>query len=370
MQCTSNKKSSEFAGLSNMFCPNKNCKDHNISDHGNISIRCTYGTNKKRLLLYCRTCGQRFSETRNTAFFGLQIPDDLACQIMHHSAEGVTVRATARLLLCDKNTVTRIIRKAGEHCMSVLSVLLTSLKLTEVQLDELWAFVQKKKSSDENVGEHWIWTAIDAKTRLLITFMVGHRTLDDARRFLKDLTSRLQEKPLFTSDELPHYETGLREIYSDLVTPERTGLPGRPKGPIQVVHEDLDYATVHKVREDGQVVQVTRQIVCGTDTSVEKRLDDSPSVAINTAYVERSNLNWRLWDAHLCRKSVTFAKALPWLEAKLAIVIAVYNFVRPHETLSRGEDRACRPKSPAMAAGITERMWSVLDLMWFRPLCQ
>jgi len=197
-----------------------------------------------------------------------------------------------------------------------------------------------------------------------------HRTLDDARKFLRDLTSRLVEKPLFTSDELPRYETVLRDIYCDLVTPERTGMPGRPCGPIQVVLEDLDYATVHKTREGGRVIQVTRQIIFGSEERIQERLVNSPSITINTAYVERSNLNWRLWDAHLARKSVTFAKALPWLKAKLAIGIAVYNFVRPHESLSRGKDRVFRDKSPAMAAGITDKIWSVLDLLWFRPLCQ
>lgn len=204
----------------------------------------------------------------------------------------------------------------------------------------------------------------------MISFMVGSRTLDDAKIFLKDLTSRLAEKPLFTSDELPHYKTVLSDIYSDLIIPERTGMPGRPQGPIKVVHKDLDYATVHKTREDGRVVQVTRQIIFGSAESIQDRLANSPSIVINTAYVERSNLNWRLWDAHLCRKSVTFAKALPWLKAKLAIGISVYNLVRPHETLSRREDRVFRPKSPAMAAGITEKIWSVLDLLWFRPQCQ
>jgi hypothetical protein len=94
--------------------------------------------------------------------------------------------------------------------------------------------------------------------------------------------------------------------YSDLVTPERTGMPGRPCGPKQVVHEDLDYAIVHKEREDGHVVQVTRQIIFGSEESIQERLATSPSITINTAYVERSNLNWRLWDAHLSRKSVTF----------------------------------------------------------------
>ena len=204
----------------------------------------------------------------------------------------------------------------------------------------------------------------------MLSFRVGDRTLDDANRFLRDLTSRLDGKPLFTSDELPHYETVLRDIYCDLVIPERTGMPGRPCGPIKVVHEDLDYATVHKTRENGRVVQVTRQIIFGNEERIQERLANSPSITINTAYVERSNLNWRLWDAHLARKSVTFAKALPWLKAKLAIGISVYNFVRPHESLSRGNDRVFRPKSPAIAAGITQKIWSVLDLLWFRPLCQ
>src|ERR1035441_10128733 len=139
-------------------------------------------------------------------------------------------------------------------------------------------FCSKKNSSVENEGEHWIWTSIDAKTRLMISFMVGGRTLDVAKSFLKDLTSRLDGKPLFTSDELPHYKTVLSDIYSDLVIPERTGMPGRPQGPIKVVHEDLDYATVHKTREDGRVVQVTRQIIFGSEERIQDRLLNSPSI--------------------------------------------------------------------------------------------
>ena len=144
MQPTPKNSSSLSSDLSNMCCPNKDCKDYNNKNLGNISIRGKYGTTKIRNILYCRTCGKRFSETYNTAFFGLQISDDIIRQIIHHAAEGVSVRATARLLECDKDTVNRVILKAGEHCTEVLSELLTSLKMTEVQLDELWAFVQKK----------------------------------------------------------------------------------------------------------------------------------------------------------------------------------------------------------------------------------
>jgi len=141
--------------LATMCCPNKDCECYNTRNLGNISIRGKYGKIKIRNLLYCRTCGKRFSETHNTAFFGLQISDDLIRQIVHHAAEGVSVRATARLLECDKDTVNRVILKAGEHCANVLSDQNVSLKMTEVQLDELWSFTQKKSLQSKtkvNIG--------------------------------------------------------------------------------------------------------------------------------------------------------------------------------------------------------------------------
>jgi transposase-like protein len=127
------------------FCPNKQCKDYGQRGQGNIAFRAKYGKNKSRDLLYCRTCGKRFASTRASALFGLHLSAETIRQIIHHAAEGVGVRATARLLSLDKDTVNRVILRAGEHCANVLSDLLTSLKLTEVQLDELWAFVKKRK---------------------------------------------------------------------------------------------------------------------------------------------------------------------------------------------------------------------------------
>lgn len=126
------------------FCPNKSCKDYGLQNHGNIAIRGKYGKDKEKDLLYCRTCGQRFASTRATAFFGLHLSDEKIAQIIHHAAEGVGVRATARLLDINKDTVNRVILRAGEHCEIVLSNLLRSLKLKEAQLDELWVFVKKR----------------------------------------------------------------------------------------------------------------------------------------------------------------------------------------------------------------------------------
>ena len=133
-----------MSDLTQCFCPNEQCKDYGLRDQGNIAIRGKYGKDKNRDLLYCRTCGKRFAATRATAMFGLHLAPETIRQIIHHAAEGVGVRATARLLELDKDTVNRVILRAGEHCARVLSGLLTSLELTETQLDELWTFVKKR----------------------------------------------------------------------------------------------------------------------------------------------------------------------------------------------------------------------------------
>ena len=130
--------------INDAFCPNKDSRDYGLRNHGNITFRGKYSKNKERDLLNCRTCGKRFAPTRSTAFFGLHLSDEKITQIIHHAAEGVGVRATARLLNTNKDTVNRVILRAGEHCEIVLSNLLRSLKLKEAQLDELWAFVKKR----------------------------------------------------------------------------------------------------------------------------------------------------------------------------------------------------------------------------------
>ena len=146
--------------LEHFFCPNEQCKSYGLRSQGNIATRGKYGKDKSRELLYCRTCGKRFASTQSSALFGLHLPADTIRQIIHHAAEGVGVRATARLLGLDKDTVNRVILRAGEHCAQVLSNLLTSLHLTETQLDELWTFVKKRKLleaskiSSANTGKH------------------------------------------------------------------------------------------------------------------------------------------------------------------------------------------------------------------------
>jgi len=128
------------------FCTNPDCKHYGLRNQGNIVKSGTYNVKgKKKQMLQCNLCKERFSETRNTIFFHSHYPAETIRKIINCTAEGNGVRATARLLELSKDGVNKVVLKAGEHSQAVLSSLLTSLHLEECQLDELWTFVQKKK---------------------------------------------------------------------------------------------------------------------------------------------------------------------------------------------------------------------------------
>jgi IS1 family transposase len=235
---------------------------------------------------------------------------------------------------------------------------------------------KKKAVSDEELeqeyGRKWIWTSIDSETRLMICFLIGNRTLEESKEFFRDLSGRFEgEKPLFTSDELPHYADAIMEQFHHVVFPEVSGNRGRPRKPYWEIDEDVDYATVHKTRENGRVVKVETKIVYGDAERIAEKMCATPSEKINTSFIERSNDNWRVWDSHLVRKGLTFAKSPIWLNAKFALVVAYYNFVRPHETLSRDKvTRSFHPKTPAIAAGLANSVWTLGYLLCYRIYSQ
>jgi IS1 family transposase len=221
---------------------------------------------------------------------------------------------------------------------------------------------EKKALSEEDLenefGRTWIWTAIDANSRLIISYSIGDRTLEECRKFLKDLSTRLANKPLFVSDELAHYQDALLETYHTTETYEKTGKRGRPKEPTIKIDEEIDYAVVHKTRENGKIIKVETRVVFGTEERIDQRLEKSVSNKINTSYIERSNGTLRLNDAHLQRKTYKFSKDKDFLKAKLAIIILFYNFIKPHATLSKNPDKSKTPRTPSMVAGITDFKWT------------
>ena len=152
---------------------------------------------------------------------------------------------------------------------------------------------------------------------------MGDRTLVSCREFFNVFSSRVDNIPLFTSDELVHYQTVLGEVYSKEIPVERTGKRGRPKNPQRKIDPGLDYAVVHKAIENGRVVKVERHIVYGESSRIDQKIAKNPGKKINTSYVERSNGTLRQTDGHLRRKSQTFAKEMPHFKARLAVIILI-----------------------------------------------
>jgi IS1 family transposase/transposase-like protein len=354
----------------NIYCHNENCSEHGVSGGDNIRIRRIYGINHDRIMYYCKACKHEFAATTNTPMFRSHLPLDKVAEICDLSAKGTNISSIAEKVGSSKAAVIRHIRLAGQHAAAVSESLIKDLQLTEVQLDEMWSFVLRKKHLDLpdfmlGHGEVWTWTAVDTKTRMVIAYVVGRHTLEEAREIvqrIKDIHSG-GTPPLYVSDELAHYKTVLIELYSSSVPVPPTGKRGRPSNPQLVIDPELHYATVLKRRKGGKILSVTRTVEFGTLEGVNARLENSPSKTINTSYVERINLDLREWDSNLSRKSMAFAKDIVSFEAKVALTLFRYNFMKAHRSLSKPIKHGGRKTTPAMAAGIADRLWSMKELL-------
>ncbi len=134
-----------MATINETYCINNDCKDYGIKNLGNIRTRGKYGKSKEKQLLYCQTCGQRFSYSRSTAFFGLRIPENKITQVIEKTANGVGIREIGRQLGISKDTANRVVLKAEKHCEVVLQNLLASLKIDKSQAATLLSFIDKRK---------------------------------------------------------------------------------------------------------------------------------------------------------------------------------------------------------------------------------
>src|SRR4051812_38619075 len=240
----------------------------------------------------------------------------------------------------------------------------------EVQVDEKWGFVAKKEAScdpldplDRLRGDDWDHTAVDPESRLLLATVPGKRDGVTCERLIRQVHDRTGGRTdlLITSDEHAPYETSIREVYGvERPRPRRPG-PGRPPKPVKVVPPDLCYATVRKRREKGRVVEVVRTVVFGTLCLLSVLLRRSTaSTTINTSFVERNNGTDRHQNSRKRRKTYGFSKDLAMHRAASHFVGYSYNFCWAVRTLRvRGPEGAWLARSPAMAAGLSDHVWSL-----------
>ena len=330
----------------------------------------------------CLVCGRRFSETAGTPFFGLKTPMRTVCIALNELAEGLGVRAVARIHHVEPGTVLDWLRKAGQHCEAVSAYMMQELELSQVQLDELWTFIRKKERMlseweklQTEYGDNWIWMAFDPIHKLVVAVLIGDHTEEEAVGLLTRLRARLMEAclPLLTSDSLPHYAGAILQVFGVWVQPQRKGTRGRLPKPRQVVPEGLHYATVHKEREGGRVVSVTTQVVYGSLKDILACLKPLKQT-INTSFVERMNLTLRHLLSRLHRKTLCFSKRRAYLACHLHLALAYYHFVRYHSSLrvrlpepiptrGNGSPKKWEQRTPAMAAGLTDHAWSLEELL-------
>ena len=265
-----------------------------------------------------------------------KLPAENRAQIIGMMVEGMSIRAITRLMGVSKNTVAKLLVDAGQACSEYQDQAFHDLPCKRVQVDEIWSFVYAKQ---RNVPEHkqgeagdiWTWTAICADSKLVPSWLVGSRDTDCATRFICDLSKRLANRIQLTSDgHRPYLEA------------VETGFGA-----------DINYAMLVKIYGqpvEGQKRYSPPQIVGARSFCCEGKPDPKH---ISTSYAERNNLNMRMGMRRFTRLTNAFSKKVENHIHAISIYFMHYNFVRIHQSLR---------VTPAMAAGVTERLWELEDI--------
>jgi IS1 family transposase/transposase-like protein len=367
-----------------LYCPNRSCRYYGIPFYQGLLVK--NGTSHGQPQALCKACGSSVSLRYGTAYFGLEADPVIFESAVRALAEGNSLRATARIVQVDKDTAGDCLNRAGQHCRLVMLYLWRNLHVTECQLDELWSFVHTKEHNlpfakiyRETYGDAWVWVAFAPVWRLMLAFVVGKRTQENANLLLDRVVHVTDDHiPFFTSDQLPEYPNALLQVYGLWVQPPRQGSRGRYPKPRLVPLPGLLYAQVVKKRDKGRVVEVGSKVVFGDPKAIAARLATSPvSNTINTSFVERDNLTQRQSNRRLTRRTNGFSKEITWFETQLWLSLAYYHLVLPHHSLrqrlpepeptrSTGSPRRWRPVTPAIAAGITDHVWTTTELLSYR----
>ncbi|NOY28029.1 MAG: helix-turn-helix domain-containing protein [Oligoflexia bacterium] len=314
----------------------------------------------------------RSGPRKGTALHHTHLSDGVFGTIAKSLAEGVGVSSTARIQNVDKKTVLLVLAKAAEHTRKVSHALMTDAVVSECQLDEMWSFVGKKEKNLDafetlrgELGDAWIWIAFDAVNKVVLASVVGKRTQPHAVSLLEEVKRVTACMPaLFSSDQLEQYTSALLQVYGTLVHPPRKPGPGRPPHPRLVPPPDLRYVQVVKQYKRSRVAKVTRKVVFGDHEEVKAILAESiVSSKINTSYVERNNGTIRHMDARCNRKTYRFSKCVDNHLRQLDLTLAYYHLCRPHRTLTK---RHGRPTTPFIAAGLTDHVWTMGEMLSFR----
>jgi IS1 family transposase len=368
------------------FCPHAGCDYRGWLGLGNLRAN-GHPSGGPWRQFHCTSCQGYFLETHGTIFHGKQAAVELIVRVLACLAEGIGIRATARVFEVAPTTVLQWLVEAAEQLRVFSAYFLCDLHLEQLQLDELYAVLRARKAgemSDEEAikrlerSPYWVWTAMDPTSKLLVVVDVGSRTVAMAQRVVHQLVEVLAPGcvPLFLTDGFKEYRTAILAHFGHWRQPEHRQDKGpRPK-PRWMPLPALLYAQVVKSYRRRRLVGVTHRVVFGTQRAIEQVLARC-GWTINTAFVERLNLDIRQRVAAIGRRVNTLCQGEAGLRDQLALFQTYHNFVLPHASLrqallipeatnGKGSARLWRPCTPAMAAGLTDHVWTLREVLLFR----
>ena len=368
------------------FCPHTACDYRGWLGLGNLRANGHPNGGPWRQF-HCTSCQGYFPEHHGTLFHGKQAAVELIVRVVACLAEGLGIRATARVFEVDPNTVLQWLVEAAEQLRAFSSYFLCDLHLEQLQLDELYAVLRDRQagkiSDDEAIkrlerSPYWVWTVIDPTSKLLVAVDVGSRTLAMAQRVVHQVSAVLAPGyvPLFLTDGLKDYATAFLTHFGSWIRPARRQDKGPMPKPRWMPLPELLYAQVVKSYRRRRLVGVTHRVVFGTKLAVEQVLA-ACGWTINTAFVERLNLDIRQRVAAIGRRVNTLCQGETGLRDQLALFQVYHNFVLPHASLrealaepiptnGRGSAKVWRPCTPAIAAGLTDHVWSLKEVLLYR----
>jgi IS1 family transposase len=270
-----------------------------------------------------------------------KLPIATRALILHQLVEGASLRSISRIADVSINTVTKLLIDAGQVAAAYHDQNVRGLQTKRMQCDEIWSFcyakeknVETAKSAPEFAGDVWTWTALDAESKMMVSWHVGGRSADDALYLMEDVNSRVRSRMQLTTDGLTAYITAVENTFGT----------------------DVDYAQLvkHYGSEAGKSPEkrYSPAVCLGATKAPVTGTPDKKH--ISTSYVERQNLNMRMGMRRFTRLTNAFSKKIENHCHSLALYFLYYNFVRIHKTLKT---------SPAMAAGVSDRLWDMADIV-------
>lgn len=266
--------------------------------------------------------------------------------------EGMSMRAISRTTGVARQTISDLLESAGKAASDYQAQAFVDLPCKVIECDEIWSFCYSKeknvpsdKADEFGFGDVWTWTAIDADSKLVPSWLVGERTISDAIAFLSDLKSRLKDARIqLTTDGLRNYLTVVDGLWAD----------------------DIDFAMLHKVYgkpvgEHSPERKYSPDVCTGTDVRVIAGNPDPKR--ISTSYVERQNLTMRMGMRRFTRLTNGFSKKIEFHAHAVSLNFMYYNFVRAHLSLRvKNADGTFTKRSPAMAAGLADHIWTTGEI--------